>query len=114
MEYVVLTDGQDNEMGVMEKLQAHKDGRLHRALSVFIFNSKGELLLQQRAAGKYHSAGLWTNTCCSHPRQGETVYDAANRRLYEEMGLQCNLRQAFSFVYKSHLDHGLTEHEYDH
>src|SRR3954471_11008031 len=108
MEYVVLTDGQDNEMGVMEKLQAHKDGRLHRAISVFIFNTKGELLLQQRAAGKYHSANLWTNTACSHPRPGESAFDAANRRLFEEMGLVCDLKEKFSFIYKAKLADDLT------
>jgi isopentenyl-diphosphate delta-isomerase len=114
MEQVVLVDEQDNETGVMEKLQAHVDGHLHRAISVFVFNSAGQLLLQRRAAGKYHSANLWTNTCCSHPRPGETVYDAANRRLYEEMGLKCALQETFCFVYKAKLDHNLTEHEYDH
>jgi len=98
----------------MEKLQAHIDGRLHRAISVFIFNTKGELLLQQRAPGKYHSANLWTNTCCSHPRPGEAVHDAAVRRLYEEMGLTCKLTEVFSFVYKAKLESDLTEYEYDH
>ncbi len=114
MEYVVLVDEQDNETGVMEKLQAHLDGRLHRAISVFIYNSKGEFLIHQRAAGKYHSANLWTNTCCSHPRPGETVHDAAVRRLYEEMGLKCELKEVFSFVYEAHLENGLVEHEFDH
>lgn len=113
-EYVVLVDERDLETGVMEKLQAHREGKLHRAVSVFIFNSKGEMLLQQRAAGKYHSAGLWTNACCSHPRQGEAVHEAARRRLYEEMGLACVLNEAFTFVYKAHFENGLTEHEYDH
>lgn len=114
MEYVVLVDEQDKETGTMEKLQAHLNGRLHRAVSVFLFNSKGELLLQQRASGKYHSANLWTNTCCSHPRPGESAYDAANRRLYEEMGLACELSEVFSFIYKAHLGNNLTEHEFDH
>ncbi|MCD6012408.1 MAG: isopentenyl-diphosphate delta-isomerase, type 1 [Flavipsychrobacter sp.] len=114
MEYVVLVDEKDNETGVMEKLEAHREGKLHRAVSVFIFNSKNEMLLQQRAAGKYHSGGLWTNACCSHPRQGESVYYAAIRRLYEEMGLKCALVEIFSFVYKAHLDNDLTEHEFDH
>jgi isopentenyl-diphosphate delta-isomerase len=114
MEQVVLVDSSDNEIGAMEKMEAHLQGLLHRAISVFIFNSKGELLLQQRAAGKYHSSGLWTNTCCSHPRPGEDVKDAANRRLYEEMGLKCPLREAFSFTYKAELDNQLTEHEFDH
>ena len=114
MEYVVLVDEQDNETGTKEKLQAHVDGDLHRAISVFIFNSKHELLLQQRAAGKYHSAGLWTNTCCSHPRPGEATEDAAHRRLMEEMGMQAPLKEVFSFVYKASLEHGLTEYEFDH
>ena len=114
MEYVILVDEQDKKLGSMEKMQAHVEGKLHRAISVFIFNSKNELLLQQRADGKYHSALLWTNTCCSHPRPGETVIDAANRRLHEEMGMICDLKEAFSFVYKAHLNNDLTEHEYDH
>ena len=114
MEQVVLVDEQDNEVGVMEKLQAHVEGKLHRAISVFIYNSKGEFLLQQRAAGKYHSANLWTNTSCSHPRPGETAHDAAVRRLYEEMGMKCELKEAFSFVYEAHLENDLTEYEFDH
>ncbi len=114
MEYVVLVDEQDIETGVMEKIQAHHEGRLHRAVSVFIFNSKNELLLQQRAATKYHSPGLWTNTCCSHPRPGETAGKAAIRRLHEEMGLNGNLTETFTFVYKAQFDNGLTEHEFDH
>ncbi len=114
MEHVVLVDEQDIETGVMEKIQAHREGRLHRAVSVFIFNSKNELLLQQRAGSKYHSAGLWTNTCCSHPRPGEPAGEAAIRRLLEEMGLNCNLRASFTFVYKAQFDNGLTEHEFDH
>ena len=114
MEQVILVAQDDSQVGVMEKLQAHKEGRLHRAISVFIFNSKGEMLLQQRASGKYHSANLWTNSCCSHPRPGETSKNAAVRRLREEMGMACELTEAFSFVYKAHLDHDLTEHEFDH
>jgi len=113
-EFVVLVDEHDRETGIMEKQEAHLKGVLHRAMSVFIFNSKGELLLQQRADGKYHSANLWTNTCCSHPRQGEKVHDAAIRRLHEEMGLRCALKEVFSFVYKAKLDRQLSEHEYDH
>ncbi len=112
-EYVILVDENDNEMGVMEKLQAHREGKLHRAFSIFIFNDKDELLLQQRALTKYHSAGLWTNTCCSHPRPNETVKDAANRRLFEEMGLACDLTINTSFIYKTPFDNGLTEHELD-
>src|SRR4051812_48919929 len=104
MEQVILVDEQDRETGTMEKLQAHIEGKLHRAISVFIFNSKNELLLQQRAAGKYHSSLLWTNTCCSHPRPGETAYAAAHRRLYEEMGLKCTLKEIFTFTYLAHFD----------
>jgi len=114
IEYVLLVDEQDNEIGVMEKLEAHRTALLHRAISVFIFNDRGELLLQRRAAEKYHSPLLWTNTCCSHPRPGETVYEAAQRRLQEEMGLQCSLSRQFSFTYKAVLSGGLTEHELDH
>jgi len=114
MEEVILVDEHDNALGVLGKLEAHLTGRLHRAISVFIFNSQGELLLQQRAAGKYHSAGLWSNTCCSHPRAGESSLAAARRRLQEEMGLDCPLTFRYSFIYKAELDHGLTEHEYDH
>ena len=113
-EMVVLVDEQDNETGVMPKLEAHEVGLLHRAFSVFVFNNKGELLLQQRALDKYHSAGLWTNTCCSHPRPGENVLDAAHRRLIEEMGFDCELKEVFSFVYKASMENDLTEHEYDH
>lgn len=113
-EYVVLVDREDNELGLMEKQQAHIAGLLHRAFSVFIFNSKGELMLQQRAASKYHSPTLWTNTCCSHPRENETYKDAANRRLMEEMGFESELSFKFHFIYKANLDNGLTEHELDH
>jgi len=112
-EYVILVDEQDRETGIMEKQQAHVEGKLHRAISVFIFNTKGELLLQQRAAGKYHSANLWTNTCCSHPRPGEQVQAAAVRRLMEEMGMVCDLEEIFSFIYKAELG-TLTEYELDH
>jgi isopentenyl-diphosphate delta-isomerase len=114
IEYVSLVDEQDNEIGVMEKLQAHQEGLLHRAISVFVFNDRNELLLQQRAAEKYHSPYLWTNTCCSHPRPGEVLIDAANRRLVEEMNMYCPLEYQFSFTYKAVLDQGLTEHELDH
>ncbi len=114
MEQVILVDQHDNETGTMEKQQAHIEGLLHRAISVFIYNTKGEMLLQQRAADKYHSANLWTNTCCSHPRPGETAGDAATRRLREEMGMTCELTEAFNFIYKAKLDNDLTEHEYDH
>ena len=113
-EWVVLVDENDKETGIMPKLEAHEKGLLHRAFSVFIVNSKGEMLLQQRALDKYHSGGLWTNACCSHPRHGESVLDAANRRLMEEMGLKCELGEVFSFIYKAALEHGLSEYEYDH
>jgi isopentenyl-diphosphate delta-isomerase len=112
-EYVILVDEHDNEIGVMEKMKAHREGILHRAFSVFIFNDKGELLLQQRASNKYHSAGLWTNTCCSHPRPNETIKNAANRRLFEEMGMSCELTIKTNFIYKSPFENGLTEHELD-
>lgn len=112
-EYVILVDERDNELGVMEKMQAHREGRLHRAFSIFVFNDKNELLLQQRALDKYHSPGLWTNTCCSHPRPHETVKDAANRRLFEEMGISCYLSIKTSFIYHTPFDNGLTEHELD-
>ena len=111
---VVLVDENDRETGVMEKMEAHRKGVLHRAFSVFIFNREGELMLQQRAAEKYHSPGLWTNTCCSHPRPGETPMAAAQRRLVEEMGFTCDLSKQFDFIYCRELDQGLTEHELDH
>ncbi len=114
MEQVVLVNEHDEDIGLMEKMEAHEKGLLHRAFSIFVFNSKDELLLQQRAIEKYHSGGLWTNTCCSHPRKNETIVEAANRRLQEEMGFECTLKQTFSFVYKAVLDQGLTEHELDH
>ena len=114
IEHVILVDETDAELGVMEKMQAHRTGVLHRAFSAFVFNSKGELLLQQRAFSKYHSGGLWTNTCCSHPRKGESVELAAARRLTEEMGMNCTFSSQFSFVYRAALDHDLIEHELDH
>jgi len=113
-EQVILVNGQDEETGVAEKMEAHQQGWLHRAFSVFIFNSRGEMLLQQRALDKYHSGGLWTNTCCSHPRPGESTQVAAERRLKEEMGFQVSLEKVFDFVYKADFDNGLTEHEFDH
>ena len=113
-EQVILVDHHDREIGVMGKMQAHVEGKLHRAVSVFIFNSKGEWLLQKRAPGKYHSGDLWTNTCCSHPRPGEVTLKAAARRLKEEMGLSCTLNFAFSFHYSAGVGNGLTEHELDH
>ena len=113
-ELVILVDHDDRETGVMEKIQAHREALLHRAFSVFVFNSKGELMLQQRALGKYHSPGLWTNTCCSHPRPGEDTENAAHRRLEEEMGFDCTLTKIFHFTYKAPFDNNLTEHEVDH
>ena len=113
-EKVIHVDEKDNQVGVMPKLEAHQKGLLHRAFSVFIFNSKYELLLQKRASSKYHSGGLWTNTCCSHPREGEEILDAAKRRLIEEMGIDTSLRKVHDFIYKAELDNDLTEHEFDH
>lgn len=114
MEQVILVDVHDNATGAMPKLEAHEKAQLHRAFSVFVFNQKGEMLLQQRAVNKYHSAGLWSNTCCSHPRPGEDTINAASRRLHEEMGFTTPLREIFHFVYKADFDNGLTEHEFDH
>lgn len=112
-EKVILVDENDTPIGLMEKMEAHRKALLHRAFSVFIINSKGELLLQQRALDKYHSPGLWTNTCCSHQRDGETNLEAANRRLWEEMGMKTPLKELLSFIYKAPFDNGLTEHELD-
>lgn len=114
MEQVILVDEHDNAVGAMEKIEAHKKGLLHRAFSLLIFNSKNEMLLQKRAKTKYHSAGLWTNACCSHPRPKETILDAANRRAKEEMGIDCSPIHNFSFVYKVALENDLVEHELDH
>jgi isopentenyl-diphosphate delta-isomerase len=111
---VVLVDKNDRQTGSMEKLEAHQRGLLHRAFSIFIFNSKGEFLLQQRATGKYHNGGLWTNSCCSHPLPGEDVLTAARRRLREEMGFETELSPLFNFIYKVSFDNGLTEYEFDH
>ncbi len=113
-ENVILVDERDNKLGLMEKMEAHEKGLLHRAFSVFVVNSSGELMMQQRALHKYHSGGLWTNTCCSHPRDGETTEEAAHRRLQEEMGFDCEIRKMFHFIYKAELDLGMTEHELDH
>lgn len=113
-EQVILVNEADEPQGLMEKMEAHQKGLLHRAFSVFVFNEKNELLLQQRAKSKYHSGGLWTNTCCSHPRNGEENSEAAHRRLIEEMGFDCELEKLTDFVYRAELDHGLTEHEFDH
>jgi len=118
-ENVILVDEHDKVIGEMEKIRAHQLGVLHRAFSVFVLNSKGEMLMQQRALSKYHSGGLWTNTCCSHPRPGEETLVAAKRRLKEEMGMELELKKLGTFIYKTSeqtvgFEDGLTEHEYDH
>lgn len=113
-EQVVLIDEKDTVLGTMGKMQAHREGVLHRAFSVFVFNSKGETLLQQRALDKYHSPGLWTNTCCSHPREDESYAEAAHRRIREEMGFDCELKEKFHFIYRADVGKGLIEHELDH
>lgn len=111
---VILVNEQDEQVGTMEKIEAHRKAVLHRAFSVFIFNSKGEMLLQQRALGKYHSGGLWTNACCGHPSPDELTADAAARRLEEEMGFTTELNELFNFTYRHAFDNGLTEYEFDH
>ena len=111
---VILVNEKDEPQGFMEKLEAHKKAILHRAFSVFIFNSKGEMLLQQRATDKYHSPGLWSNACCSHPQPGEETKMAAERRLKEELGIQIVIEKQFHFIYKAEFENGLTEHEFDH
>jgi isopentenyl-diphosphate delta-isomerase len=113
-ELLILVDEHDRELGVMDKLTAHQTASLHRAFSVFIFNSKGQLLLQQRADEKYHSAGLWSNTCCSHPIKSEDITETIARRLDEEMGMKCKLEFKFSFIYRTELENDLSEHEFDH
>ncbi|MCF6350356.1 MAG: isopentenyl-diphosphate Delta-isomerase [Flavobacteriaceae bacterium] len=113
-EQVILVNRNDKQIGLMSKMEAHEKAILHRAFSVFIFNDKKELLLQQRASHKYHSPNKWTNTCCSHQREGETNIQAGKRRLQEEMGFYCELKEVFSFIYKAPFDNGLTEHELDH
>ena len=112
-EKVVLVNEHDEVQGLMEKMEAHEKGLLHRAFSIFIMNNKGELMLQQRALSKYHSGGLWTNTCCSHPRDGESYDAAAHRRLIEEMGFDCKMKNLFHFIYRAELDNDLIEHELD-
>ncbi|MCP4130262.1 MAG: isopentenyl-diphosphate Delta-isomerase [bacterium] len=114
-EEVILVDSNDSPIGTCEKMQAHIEGKLHRAFSIFIFNSKNEMLIQKRALSKYHCAGLWSNSCCSHPMPGESTEDAVHRRLREELGFDCELEEVFSFVYKIKFeDNGLIEHELDH
>ena len=113
-EEVILVNSKDEEVGVMEKMEAHEKALLHRAVSVFILNSKGEWLLQRRAFEKYHSGGLWTNTCCTHPKPNEKANVAAQRRLMEEMGMHVGISKVFDFIYKENLDNDLVEHELDH
>jgi isopentenyl-diphosphate delta-isomerase len=113
-EYILTVDENDNVIGKEEKIKTHREGKLHRAFSIFVFNSKSELLLQKRAKTKYHSGGLWTNTCCSHQRDGEVLEKTIHRRLKEEMGFDCELKEIFSFIYKVKFDNGLFENEYDH
>lgn len=114
MEQLILVNENDEEIGSGEKLQIHREGKLHRAFSIFVFDSASRLLLQKRATAKYHSGGLWSNTCCGHPRPGETTEAAAHRRLREEMNFDCALRLCSSFIYRAELDNELTEWEYDH
>jgi isopentenyl-diphosphate Delta-isomerase len=115
MDSVILVDENDSPIGTAEKMQAHREGLLHRAFSVFLFDNEGNILLQRRAMSKYHSPGLWSNTCCSHPKPGEDTPDAARRRLYEEMGIRdCHPAHQFSFVYRVEFSDGLIEHEFDH
>ncbi len=111
---LILVDERDRPIGVADKMTPHRTGALHRAFSVFVFNARGELMLQKRAQGKYHSGGLWANTCCSHPRPGETVLRAGRRRLKDEMGFTVPLREVFQFTYRTKFSNGLIEHEYDH
>ncbi|NJK35885.1 MAG: isopentenyl-diphosphate Delta-isomerase [Oscillatoriales cyanobacterium SM2_2_1] len=113
-EFVILVDEGDRPVGVAEKLAAHRQGLLHRAFSIFVCNSQGQLMVQRRSPSKYHCGGLWTNTCCSHPRPQESTLESARRRLFEEMGFRCPLVELFSFTYCVDLDHQLTEYEYDH
>ncbi len=114
IQQVILVDENDVPKGTMEKMEAHQKGLLHRAFSIFVFNDKGELLLQKRALNKYHSGGLWTNTCCSHPQPQENLDISAHNRLQNEMGFDCTLQNVFHFTYKTKLDNELTEHELDH
>lgn len=114
MEKVILVDERDNPIGDMEKMEAHRKGLLHRAFSILVFNSKGEVLLQKRSQGKYHSGGLWTNTCCSHPQPGENLEAAVRKRLKHEMGIDVKPEFVYKFIYRASLTDNLTEHEYDH
>ncbi len=113
-DHVILVSPKDKPVGYMEKIEAHKKGLLHRAISVFIFNERNEMLIQRRALSKYHTPGIWSNTACSHPRKNETVIEAADRRLFEEMGMKTSLNYGFKFLYKAEFSNGLIEHELDH
>lgn len=113
-DHVILVNQFDEQIGTMEKIKAHQEGRLHRAFSIFIFNDEGKLLLQQRAGNKYHGAALWTNTCCSHPQLGDNLMESALERLSYEMGFSCDLQKIFSFLYKAPVENCLIEHEFDH
>lgn len=113
-EQVILVNERDETTGVEEKIKAHLLGALHRAFSIFVFNADGLLLLQKRASTKYHSKGLWSNTCCGHPRPGESIEQASRRRLWEEMGFRCEIKESFAFIYRAEVDNDLIEHEYDH
>lgn len=111
---IILVDGNDKEVGTLDKIKAHQEGKLHRAFSVFVFDKKKRLLLQKRTKTKYHSAGLWSNTCCSHSMPGEQLIQSAEKRLREEMGFRCHLQRAFSFIYRAEFSNGLVEYELDH
>ncbi len=113
-EKVIVVDENDNEIGIGEKIKTHKEGKLHRAFSIFVFNSESKLLIQKRAKTKYHSGGLWANTCCSHPRPKEPIEKAVHRKLKQEMGFDCKLKEITTFIYKVKFDNSLFEHEYDH
>jgi isopentenyl-diphosphate delta-isomerase len=114
MEHVILVDTNDREIGTMEKMEAHRKGALHRAFSIMVYNSQGDVLLQKRAKGKYHSGGLWTNACCSHPRPGDAIEETTRKKLMAEMGLDILPVYSFKFIYKANVDNGLIEHEFDH
>ncbi|MBI4895733.1 MAG: isopentenyl-diphosphate Delta-isomerase [Candidatus Aenigmarchaeota archaeon] len=115
LEMIILVDKNDKEIGYMEKIEAHKNGgTLHRAFSIFIFNSRGEMLLQKRSVKKHHFGGLWTNACCSHPLKGENLDHAIHRKLHQEMGFDCSMKEIFSFIYQADWNNGLSEHEFDH
>ena len=114
MDHVIIVDANDNELGTMEKMEAHKAGKLHRAFSIFVVNSYGKMLIQKRADGKYHSGGLWSNTCCGHHAPGESLDASAHRRLREEMGFDCDLKELFAVTYRAGLDNNIIEHEIDH